>query len=187
MSDKPKRLSFSSELVPLVLNGIKTQTRRMTGLNEVNVCPGLWDAPFVDHPGKWCFGSQYKFTKVVARYNVGDIICISEAWQHEDVSCDDVHCGNQEHIYYKATDPSPETFASWRPSIHQPIWACRSWRGRIIDVRCERVHDISESDVRAEGFDKVQDFWTKLIEVGGECVFDENYWLFAYTWKTIHE
>jgi len=37
-----------------------------------------------------------------------------------------------------------------RPSIHMPKWAARTWL-RLLDVRVERVRDISEEDARAEG------------------------------------
>ncbi|MCK9601391.1 MAG: ASCH domain-containing protein, partial [Sphaerochaeta sp.] len=57
---EPKRMPFSPALVPKVLDGTKTVTRR-------------------------CHRTP--------RYKVGDIICISERWQHEDTSCDDPQCG----------------------------------------------------------------------------------------------
>lgn len=38
----------------------------------------------------------------------------------------------------------------WRPSIHMPKWACRIWL-RVIDVRVERLQDITEWSAKAEG------------------------------------
>jgi len=38
----------------------------------------------------------------------------------------------------------------WRPSIHMPKWAARTWL-RVTDVRIERVQDIIEEDAFAEG------------------------------------
>jgi hypothetical protein len=38
----------------------------------------------------------------------------------------------------------------WRPSIHMPKWAARTWL-RVTSVRVERVQDISGDDARAEG------------------------------------
>ena len=41
---------------------------------------------------------------------------------------------------------------SWRPSIHMPKWAARLWL-EIVDIRAERLQDITEEDVGREGID----------------------------------
>lgn len=39
----------------------------------------------------------------------------------------------------------------WRPSIHMPKWAARTW-GRITSVRPERLQAITDEDAQREGF-----------------------------------
>jgi hypothetical protein len=48
----------------------------------------------------------------------------------------------------------------WRPSIHMPRKAARLFL-RVMDVRIERLHDISEEDAVAEGIGKIYDNLTK--------------------------
>jgi hypothetical protein len=41
----------------------------------------------------------------------------------------------------------------WRPSIHMPKWACRTFL-KVRDVRVERIQDISEADCWDEGISR---------------------------------
>jgi hypothetical protein len=62
-------------------------------------------------------------------------------------------CDNPDHIIYWATeDPvvRDSITAKWKPSIHMPRWASRLTL-RVIDVRAERVQDITEDDAKDEG------------------------------------
>lgn len=58
--------------------------------------------------------------------------------------------------HYRATDPTPELDydgepgCKWRSSMHMPRWASRLTL-TVTDVRVQRLQDISEADVLAEG------------------------------------
>ena len=47
----------------------------------------------------------------------------------------------------------------WRPSIHMPRWAARLFLD-VVDVRIERLQDISEEDAQAEGVEQCGGFMT---------------------------
>lgn len=92
----------------------------------------------------------------------------------------------QEHIKYlkdKAErtgiiEPGPHSKAKgetgkWAPSIHMPQWASRLTL-RVVDVRVERVQNISDKDVIAEGVEyPPPGGWEHRLDVTPQMVFKE--------------
>lgn len=56
---------------------------------------------------------------------------------------------------FVAEDPAWPSYVKWRPSIHMPRWASRIML-EVTDVRVERVQDISDEDVIAEGIKRLE-------------------------------
>ena len=134
---KERPILFNGDMVRAILDGRKTQTRRM-----VKHIPDLGD------PDSWCHKSNDKaFAEIVgdyARYcpfgKVGDRLWVREAFVKPD--------HGEDNIAYRASEYE-DTFR-WTPSIHMPRWASRITL-EITDVRVERLQKIDDRSAGQEG------------------------------------
>lgn len=126
---------FKPSMVPALLDGRKTQTRRIIKPQpDEDGLAKVIDGPWVDTSGR-----EY----ACPWGEPGDLVYVRENWQS--------HTGpmGESIIYgYQATDD--DQLGPWRPSIHMPRCASRLTL-HITDVRVERLQDISEADAIAEG------------------------------------
>lgn len=158
---KERPIIFNSEMVRAILDGRKTQTRRVCKVQPY--FEEEYDTWHCFYPwgdgGHGIYQSEKEMRDEYDRVmlhkcpygKVGDRLWCRETWAHEDGGCDDHKCGQPTHIYYKATECYPESIR-WRPSIHMPRWASRITL-EITDIRVERVKDIKQGDISAEGVD----------------------------------
>ena len=139
---KTRPILFSAPMVRAILNGTKTQTRRVVKARQVEGAPPA------------CF---FQWLRERCPYGQpGDRLWVRETWQVVDGS---------ERARRIVTDPSPsrgwieyaatvhpghEPPPRWRPSIHMPRWASRILL-EITAARVERLQDISGEDAVAEG------------------------------------
>lgn len=143
---KERGMIFNGEMVRALLDGRKTQTRRI-----IKVCTVGRDpiSKFIQI-GKRFIGCYPEDVPELIReccpYGVpGDRIWVRETWARYNID-------QESHdMAYRATTPEdwPEE-GRWRPSIHMPRWASRITL-EITEVRVERLNDISEEDARSEG------------------------------------
>lgn len=130
---KLRPILFSTAMVQAILDGRKTQTRRV-----VKPQPE-YTRGFVG-PIHWIGDKDGK--EIKCPYGEpGDILWVRETW------CPPHHLIPESGYVYKADDNRP---FRWKPSIHMPFAAARIFL-RVKSVRVERLHDISEADVIAEG------------------------------------
>ena len=140
---------FSGEMVRAILDGRKTQTRRVVKPQPnpgpqgkmISLGGGYWAALDGDMWGEWkCPYGQ-----------LGDLLYVREAFTVvEDSTIEDPG------MYYRADGDLPshiDDSVKWKPSIHMPKWAARFWL-EVTGIRVERVQDISEEDAEAEGAPK---------------------------------
>lgn len=135
---------FSTPMVRAILDGRKTQTRRIVkkfvGSIEMNNEPidmatGKNVIGYaIDEEGN-CIKCPYGF--------VGNILWIRETWRAIEQDF------GEPRYEYKATETINLT-DKWKPSIFMPYAACRIFL-QITDIKIERLNDITESDAKSEG------------------------------------
>lgn len=183
---KERPILFSAPMVRAVLDGSKTQTRRLIKPQPVGI--EEYTSGFVDEA--WASGH----IDVKCPYGkVGDRLWVRETWRPfswqpnpltVEYRADGIvrNISLPDHVdeeglfdsYLKldaeckkagcacdeegnySWDDSGSNPIRWRPSIFMPRWASRITL-EITDVRVERLQDISEEDARAEGADPISE------------------------------
>lgn len=153
---KERPILFSAPMVRAILDGRKTQTRRV-------VKPG-W-LPIVEEMmrvnGKWVW-TTFEYDMTTPYGEPGDRLWVRETFcalrsYGERGELRDLIEGPlseetdvAEYEYRADSEFTTDPDFKWRPSIHMPRWASRITL-EITDVRVERLQDISEKDAHAEG------------------------------------
>lgn len=154
MTERP--ILFSGPLVRAILDGRKTVTRRLSGLDTVNVDPDAWTVESVDDSGAW-----FRHRDGRARYKRNrsgapdDRLWVRETWavpsEFDRVSPLRLPKRARSGVIYRAdAGELPEGYSRWRPSIHIPRWASRVDLD-VVSVRPERLQDITPAEVLREG------------------------------------
>lgn len=172
---------FSAEMVRAILDGRKTQTRRVLKPQPVGR-PWFWDGDDVDPVPRWydgwesgalsCGGAEREVNQPLRglSWAPGDTLWVRETWQFRDWTDDgDPWVRYQSDEAVELCKPPEE----WRDRADN-VWAALSnpdgpardkrWRSsihmprwaariflRVTDVRVQRLQEISEADARAEG------------------------------------
>ncbi len=134
-------------MVQAILNGTKTQTRRIfkdhprlsSDVSKVDLAK--WFSDFTDYILSF---SQYGKT--------GDILWVRETFMKDyfGIGTYAFKAGWQQTDELKKKNANMCAEPVWKPSIHMPKSAARIWL-KITDIRIERLQDISEEDVKREG------------------------------------
>ena len=160
MNEKP--ILFNGDMVQAILDGRKTQTRRVIKPQPQRGLLGDWSY-FKSKRSLFAtqtWMSEAVMLKYLAGYcpygQPGDTLWVRETWatpgnyDHIKPSKLSDTCFTQDELAYRATETHGDVYYKWRPSIFMPRWASRIAL-RVTGVRAERVQEISEEDARAEG------------------------------------
>lgn len=152
---KERPILFSGPMVRALLDGSKTQTRRVCKPQPIA------DARFVGghhlpatkrNPGRE-ISVEAPYVHIACPYGQrGDRLWVRESFAHMYRDNAQPEKRAPEDVAYMADNltPDPYVYGSWKPSIHMPRWASRITL-EITSVRVERLQDISADDARAEG------------------------------------
>ncbi len=200
-----KPIIFKTAMVQAILDGRKTETRRLNGLKEINKNPDDWSLQDLSVNPELMRHNEDReevifvkkgliatfehnelgecFRNIKSRYQVGDILYVRETWLKDAVG-----------YHYRADfDPGMEETVKprlkWRPSIHMPKEAARIFL-RVVDVRVERLQDITEEGAMAEGVvpfkkDPEGDCWSDgLYRTAFQYMWNEMYGWNPNSWDT---
>lgn len=205
---KERPILFSDEMVRAILEGRKSQTRRVlkyqlpSGVEVKSVAPWADGLYRIEHtPDPLPGGGQIIAARVCCPYGVpGDRLWIRESWSCADPKREaEYPAAGEQDVYYRATESYPDQLR-WRPSIHMPRWASRLIL-ELTDVRVERLQEISEEDAKAEGVTLVcMKGWeeSRKYRIRFHEVWDElnakrgfgwarNPWVWILTFKRVEE
>ena len=135
MSVKP--ILFNTDMVRAILDGRKTVTRRLVKPRYGGSLEVYKDLAGVPRLCERC-GTLNRGLR--PPYQIGDILWVRETWISLVGS----------YLYRADQKPGMKNPGKWFPSIHMPKEAARIWL-RVTDVRVERLQEIDEDGIRAEG------------------------------------
>ncbi|HDC4620396.1 hypothetical protein [Enterobacter asburiae] len=145
---------FNGEMVRAILDGRKTQTRRIMKNQPAGDYP---DTPaLIRNVGggfQWYghYGESSIFNCPFG--SVGDRIWVRETWAEAGAGAPDLklyRANYPEHVPTHYENVPKAEDVRWTPSIHMPRWASRLML-EITGVRVERLRSISQADAIAEG------------------------------------
>ena len=154
MAEHP--ILFKPELVRAILDGKKTETRRIAKQihdgNEYCVTTPCGNCADSD----MCSDAPYFGMELCPYGKVGDLLWVRETWcEVEDYELDYEQNITREYKvamykanYLKNGGTAPKL--KWKPSIHMPKKYCRL-RLEITDIGVERIQDITNPSIEAEG------------------------------------
>ncbi|SEI41792.1 hypothetical protein [Paraburkholderia diazotrophica] len=192
---KERPILFSGPMVRALLDGSKTQTRRIVknqppaDVSPIRVAhyhPTVITRTGDEEPGAEIFGAYSddgEWGSKCPYGEPGDRLWVRETWQgpmwEEGTWDPDTDYHKPEFCEYRADGgPIPEyvdfednLHQGWKPSIHMPRWASRITL-EITGVRVERLQSISEADAAAEGVESLRnegEYWKDYLRSTERC------------------
>lgn len=178
---KERPLLFSQAMVRALLDGTKTQTRRIVK------CPPHYQIEEADDGRRWPWmydGERDRDHWLLCPYGApGEKLWVREAWAPLTKG------------YAYRADPSwnASPAGRWRPSIHMPRAASRITL-EVTDVRVERLQDITRGEAMAEGCpfpnmalgpDPRQWYAELWDQINGPGAWEFNPWVWVVSFKVI--
>lgn len=194
---------FNSEMVKAILDGRKTQTRRVIKpqIEQWKDCYAyqVKKDNNVGYPLVMRFNDLEEMNKYCPYGKVGDRLWVREGFGLLGRALSDGKPPDNEMsvICYRATDKNVVKHCiKWRPSIHMPRWASRITL-EITDVRVERLQEITAKDCVTEGCsrtiesnphyhprDRFKDLWNSIHKK--QYRWEDNPWVWVITFRRVN-
>lgn len=202
---------FSAPMVRAIINGKKTQTRRIVKLptpsGDVLIDPGGTE---LFGPGPYlkvyegARGDSQMYPRIRCPYGTpGDRLWVREThafaptvhepddWRDNPDDWDTIYRADGDERPWRTShdEDADEIAPPWRPSIFMPRWASRITL-EVTGVRVERLQEISEEDARAEGVEACDGLIDEALICRAAKVigasYEDNRGLFAALWAEIN-
>ncbi|NBM70085.1 hypothetical protein [Proteus sp. G2663] len=191
---KERGIIFNAEMVKAILDGRKTQTRRI--VKNVMLDNGIWlKKPTKTRSGTTTHVLDAPKHNLCPLGKIGDRLYVREAFK--------AGVCTESTIAYKATHKPSDLEEGWyeeikwTPSIHMPRRYSRITL-EITNIRVERLNDISNDDAKSEGCwygrgggtpDKAltpsDQFPTLWEEIYGDGSWSSNPWVWVIEFKKV--
>ncbi len=208
---KERPILFNGPMVRAILEGRKTQTRRVVKAKHLpflgNLLGGFLDGRWNQRPLP--YGKPGDRLWVREKFEVVRETCSYEVEEYDYFQWDEEFYGPPQEalkdecprggdralILYASDEEEPVGW--WKPSIHMPRWASRITL-EVVAVRVERLQEISEADAEAEGVAFMRDYpdadetlsarqlYDILWEsINGAGSWDANPWVWVIEFKRV--
>lgn len=183
-----KPILFNTEMVRAILDGRKTQTRRVVN-DKVSL-----SLITLRHGNGLTSDSDEAYLKndILLRptYKVGDILYVRETWSIW------TNFQGKKIVVYKADNNA--IGIKWKPSIHMPKEYARIFL-HVTNVKVERLQDISTGDIAREGLPKnfktdyrfndykkwFKELWNSTVKDGYK--WEDNPYVFVYEFEKVEK
>lgn len=178
--------------MPLILDGTKTVTRRLQGLDEINFAPNRYKYTWKD-------GENFGFSRgnTIKRVrcpfgHVGDFLYVKETFHQVT-----------DNVFIYQSDNGVNQ-VKWTASRFMPKAAARTWL-QIVDIDVERLSDITLEDISAEGInvqpgrwpfymegvyatEDAFQAWTKLFtKLNGPLITEQDPWVWVIRFERVEK
>lgn len=181
---------FSTAMVQAILEGRKTQTRRVVKPQSAILTDRMARSLGVQPP------AQENPASIPCPYGQpGDILWVRETWGYYADTWGDANYFEYKGSFTGINDDVIVSEPKWKPSIHMPFESARIFL-RIKAVRVERLQDISTEDCLSEGLSTtlrehdavvhLSQQWEQLWQsINGPESWDANPWVWVLEFQRV--
>lgn len=180
-----RQIIFSTPMVKAILDGRKTQTRRVVK-PQAEKYNSVLLKPYIIYPcdniyefGDFCEPIKCPYGQP------GDVLWVRETWTEIE-----------NRILYKSdlyNESCGELTIKWKPSIHMPRKYARIFL-EVTNIRVERVQDITNDDAKAEGIIRPDELYIAQFPALWNSINDKrgfgwsvNPWVWVVEFKRIEK